>query len=888
MNLRIATWNANGIIPHILELEIFLRKEKIDICLISETHTTKQSYIKINEYDCYHTPHPSNKARGGTAVLIRKNISHNEEHKIEETIMQVTTVSIHTKNKEIKISAIYCPPRHTPLKEDYLKLFKILGNNFIIGGDYNAKHTYWGSRLITQKGRELYRAGKEYRCEFLSAGTPTYWPTDPEKTPDIIDFFISKGITSKYAYLEGNDDLSSDHSPVILTLSETIIQEENNPRLTNKKTDWTMFREVLQSFVNLSSPLETEEQIDRETEQFMADIQQAAEESTPAVTQKSKQRISYPMEVKKLIQDKRSARRKWQQTRFPGDKSKFNRLSNKLKRYLKEIKNKTINKFLSNLTADSNTDYSLWKAVKRLKRPQKQNPPLKTANGTWAKNSKQKANLFAVHLENVFKPHPKCCDDPHINNVHEGKEEVQINFVTMKELKNLIENNLNAKKAPGYDLITGKIIKELPDIALQKLQYIINACFKARYMPWHWKIAEVILIPKPGKPPTEVTSYRPISLLPIMSKLFERLLLKRLMVIIKNKKLIPTHQFGFRTNHSTIEQVHRITNLIEKTLEEGKVCSAIFLDVAQAFDKVWHKGLDIKLQRDLPKQYYQMLKSYLTDRHFRVRFGNQYSNLKKITAGVPQGSVLGPILYLLYTRDIPQMNLVLLGTFADDTAMLAAGRDVESATYKLQSAVDKVSVWMKEWRIALNETKSTHINFTYKRITPIPIRLNGVAIPYSNTAKYLGMTLDVKLKWKAHVKIKKEELKIKYNKLYWLLGRNSELSVTNKLLIYKQVLKPVWTYGIQLWGCTKTTNVKPIQTFQNKVLRGVVNAPWYIRNSDLHRDLNINLVTDEIKRYAGKHTKRLEGHENPEMRAVSNERVSMRRLMRTKPYELAF
>jgi hypothetical protein len=110
------------------------------------------------------------------------------------------------------------------------------------------------------------------------------------------------------------------------------------------------------------------------------------------------------------------------------------------------------------------------------------------------------------------------------------------------------------------------------------------------------------MIPKPGKPPHEAASFSPISLLPVMSKLFEKLLIKRLKPIIERKNLIPNHQFGFRSKHSTIDQVHRITNIIEIALEEKKVCSAILLDVAPAFDKVWHEGLNHKLRSILPKQ----------------------------------------------------------------------------------------------------------------------------------------------------------------------------------------------------------------------------------------------------------------------------------------------
>jgi len=114
------------------------------------------------------------------------------------------------------------------------------------------------------------------------------------------------------------------------------------------------------------------------------------------------------------------------------------------------------------------------------------------------------------------------------------------------------------------------------------------------------------------------------------------------------------------------------------------------------------------------------------------------------------------------------------------------------------------------------------------------------------------MTLDAKLCWMAHVKKKREELELKYKKMYWLMGRRSVLSIHNKLMLYKQILKPVWTYGIQLWGCTKQSNIDIIQRFQNKVLRNIVGAPWYITNTDLHRDLQMGMVTNEFGEFAKK------------------------------------
>ena len=122
--------------------------------------------------------------------------------------------------------------------------------------------------------------------------------------------------------------------------------------------------------------------------------------------------------------------------------------------------------------------------------------------------------------------------------------------------------------------------------------------------------------------------------------------------------------------------------------------------------------------------------------------------------------------------------------------------------------------------------------------------------------------------------------------MYWLMGRMSALSTHNKLVLYKQILKPVWTYGIQLWGCTKPSNIAMIQRFQNKVLRNIVNAPWYVRNTDLHRDLKMEMVTAEIRRFARKHEKRLLYHDNVEAIQLLDNSQGQRRLKRTKPFEL--
>lgn len=190
------------------------------------------------------------------------------------------------------------------------------------------------------------------------------------------------------------------------------------------------------------------------------------------------------------------------------------------------------------------------------------------------------------------------------------------------------------------------------------------------------------MILKPGKCSEDASSYRPISLFPIPSKMLERLILARLMAIIDSKQLIPEHQFGFRRKHCTLDQVHRLVDKIQNSFEIGE-CTAVFLDVSQAFDKVWHEGLLHKMKLNFPASFHKLLKSYLGNRHFFVKHNEAIAKLYDIHAGVPQDSVLDSILYLLYTADLPIRPGMTISTFADDTVILSAHHNPITASEML-------------------------------------------------------------------------------------------------------------------------------------------------------------------------------------------------------------
>jgi len=189
---------------------------------------------------------------------------------------------------------------------------------------------------------------------------------------------------------------------------------------------------------------------------------------------------------------------------------------------------------------------------------------------------------------------------------------------SLGEIEHIIKQ-LPIKKSPGHDLISNVITKNLPKKIIIFLSHIFNAIFRLSYFPNTWKYSVVILIPKPNKPPQDPASYRPISLLPTFSKIVEKILLKRLIHI---KNIIPHTQFGFRSKHSTLHQLHRTVDIISSSLEKKQFCTAVFLDISQAFDRVWHDGLMYKLKKFLPAPLFFLIKSYLSNRFLTVRLNN--------------------------------------------------------------------------------------------------------------------------------------------------------------------------------------------------------------------------------------------------------------------------
>lgn len=245
---------------------------------------------------------------------------------------------------------------------------------------------------------------------------------------------------------------------------------------------------------------------------------------------------------------------------------------------------------------------------------------------------------------------------------------------------------------------------------------ICNAILNIGYFPKEWKVAKIIPLPKPGKPPNKTANLRPISLLTRLSKIVEKCIAKRINSHISLNHIFPNEQFGFRTSHSTTHALLRIIDDIILGFNEKKHTSMVLLDIEKAFDTVWHEGLIYKMiELDFPLYITKIIKDYLTDRSFFVELNSIRSEKRPISAGVPQGSILGPVLFNIFTSDIPKIVETNLSIFADDTAIYSSNNCIETTKLNLKKHLEVLEIYYKKWKIKVNPNKTEFILFTKKK-----------------------------------------------------------------------------------------------------------------------------------------------------------------------------
>ena len=392
----------------------------------------------------------------------------------------------------------------------------------------------------------------------------------------------------------------------------------------------------------------------------------------------------------------------------------------------------------------------------------------------------------------------------------------------MQEINKIIDKLKNC--AVGWDNLPAIIFKENKNILSCILTHIVNLSLEQGSFPSELKIANIIPIFKAGE--TEIIgNYRPVSLLSTVSKVFERAFFTRLSFFIKQQKILYSLQFGFREGHSTDMAIIKLLDNIIESLDRGDYAATIFLDFSKAFDTVNHEILLLKLNhygiRGIANNW---VKSYLESRKQYCTFGGEKSSKTTITCGVPQGSILGPLLFLLYINDLgPIFKHFTTVLFADDSNLIVKGNSLKKIEEKINSDIPALTNWLETNRLSLN-LKKTHImifgNTRRKNDSTLNISIQGTKLDIVQHTKFLGIILDSALSWKNHIIY----LSQKISKSLGILAKARKLlNVDTLRQLYFSFLFPYLSYANIIWGNAADCHLQIIFKLQKRAIRIIHN-----------------------------------------------------------------
>ena len=359
-------------------------------------------------------------------------------------------------------------------------------------------------------------------------------------------------------------------------------------------------------------------------------------------------------------------------------------------------------------------------------------------------------------------------------------------------------HSLKPGKAPGPDGLPPLLLKECAKGIAPSLAQLFNRSFALGKVPEEWKRAHIIPVFKGGDKNLP-TNYRPVSLLSIISKVQERLVYDKLYRFLD--PVLSLRQSGFRKKDGTEFQLIRLVQSWSELLDTSHYVGAVFFDLKKAFDKVWHKGLLAKLAAaGVSDSALCWFRDFLSNRTHQTVVGNSFSSPLAPSAGVPQGAILSPLLFLVYVNDLPavvsggEINL-----FADDTSVYTASKDPQSLQRQLQQAVDAVHCWMEKWLVTVNPLKSALMVFRTQRMSrpSLSISIAGTSITQKDVHRHLGVFFDECLSWSAHCDVIRKKLSQRIGLLHRLRHQLSPPTIRD---VYLSCLQPVADYASLVWG----------------------------------------------------------------------------------------
>ena len=525
-------------------------------------------------------------------------------------------------------------------------------------------------------------------------------------------------------------------------------------------------------------------------------------------------------------------------------------LRNKIVALLRLSKNQHYRSYFRSNSTDIKKTWKGIKSIINLRTASNNLPTTMLIKNANESDPTKLAEGFNSHYATVAK---KLQDNIYSNNTDFKKylsNRVDSNFLfrsaDTEEILRIISSFVNSK-ASGPNSIPTEVLKLLAPILCFPLKEIINISFATGIYPDKLKLAEIIPIYKNKGDPHLVVNYRPISLLSNLNKIFEKLVHERLYSFLELHDCIFELQFGFRTKHSTNHALMSLTEMIRNALDNSKFACGIFVDFQKAFDTVDHNILLEKLEhygvRGLANNWF---KSYLSNRQQYVSVNGFHSNTLPMEYGVPQGSVLGPLLFLIYINDLHNaIRHSVVHHFADDTNLLYVSENLKTIQNKINQDLKSLCTWLRANKISLNASKTELIIFRdprKKMKMDLKIKIDGKKLVPCSSVKYLGVYIDCHLNWNTH----RTELSTKLSRAIGMLSKIRYYVDKDTLrMVYHGIFSSLLIYGSQIWG-QHNAITKKLQILQNKALRIMHFQPPRTSATPLFKISNILKINDHI------------------------------------------
>ena len=831
-NFNIFHSNVNGIESKFDVLENFLAgaKSAMDVIGISETSEDKDksflANISLDGYKLFHTP--SNSPKGGTAIYVNDDYDVFERTDIKAQTDLFESVWVEIKNKQSKNIVCGCIYRHPNQKisefNKYLDstLKKITDENkeVYICGDFNI------DLLKIDEVKNYLEFYNLLNCYGLLPFIIQPTRVVDRQTPSLIDNIFSNNI----------QDLVSGGN-IYLTLSEHFSQfaSINRGKMDCKKID--MYG---RDFSKFSADQFRD---DVSIQPWNLDSNDTNLLSNDFVWRHAPTKKLNPKEIKlkfkpwitpeimKLIKirDRLFARKK-RQPDNPRINEIYNQARNRVKNNLKKSKKDHYKSYFEEQKTNMKKTWEGIRKIVNVKKPANFCISQLNIKGKIIDDPTAIANNFNNFFVNVGPETEKSIPKvPHMSPNKFLKNRNQFNLIIAHISEQEVLDIITAlpNKGTGPASIPLRLLKIAADLIVIPLCRIINASFSTGIFPDILKTQKVIPLHKGGST-EEVNNFRPISLLSIFDKIIEKIMHKRLYEFLEEHKILFEKQFGFKKKSSTAHSLIEITEQIKKSIDDGKYGCGIFIDLKKAFDTVNHKILLMKLEHyGIRGPLLKWFESYLTNRKQYVFYNGVSSDTKPVTCGVPQGSVLGPLLFLLYINDLPNISDKLnFFLFADDTNIYYESKNLKNLEKTVNEELKKLSLWLNLNRLALNIGKTNFVIFRANKALNhnVTLIMNRKALIQKDHVKYLGVLLDEHLNWVHQITSVSKKISRGIG-IISLLNNCMETKLLKS--IYYSIVYSHLNYGIQAWGSASPNDLEKLLILQKKAVRIMSGVQYF-------------------------------------------------------------